>query len=60
MKRWKVEFVGDTVFRPFWFDTREEVDEFIRFNKGIHVDDVPGNRVKLRITEYVETKTEVV
>ena len=59
MKRFKVEFVGMPA-KPFWFDTRKEVDEFIRFNKGCPVDDVPGGIVKLKVTEFTATKTEVV
>jgi hypothetical protein len=58
-KRFKVEFVGINS-APFWFDTRKQVDDFIRFNQDCHVDDVPGGRVKLKITEYHAVKTEVI
>lgn len=58
-KRFKVEFVG-VKGEPFWFDTQKELDAFVAFNKGVHVDDVPGNRVKLKITEYAAVKTKVV
>jgi hypothetical protein len=58
-KRFKVEFVG-IEDQPFWFDTHEEVDEFIRFTKGCYVEDVPGNQVQLKVTEYNVVKMEVI
>lgn len=55
MKRFKVEYV-DRDDDPFWFDTRKEVEDFIQLHRGCPVDSGP---VKFRITEFAQTKVEV-
>lgn len=55
MKRFKWVDCPDQ--EPSWFDTREELDRWVEFLKACPVDDGP---LRLRITEFSATKTEVV
>lgn len=53
--RFKLEFEDLPNKEPFWFDTRSDLNSFVKFIKGCPVDDGP---VKLKITEFGTKKVE--
>jgi hypothetical protein len=56
-RRFKLEWIDLPGTEPFWFNTREELEEHVRFLKSVPLDDGP---IRLRITEYGVTRVEEV
>jgi hypothetical protein len=54
--RFKVEFVDQPTKEALWFDDREEVDAVVKLLKSPS----GGPPVRLRVTEYVPVRTEIV
>jgi hypothetical protein len=61
-KRFKIEYVDHPEAEQYWFDTREEAENWVKFIKSVPLTDDQGNDIespKVRIIEFAPLNSKV-